>query len=143
LFIFFFHQLRLIVVEFCFLFRFDPGHCNHFLIAQLSMISVISNKVVSLLFHSFSLRAESTVVAPSRQDVVGGGAPESQGIVPVVGRRLFFFSWRRPRSPQSSRSIRVTGDRPSCRRLPGVIRRRSPRRSLRITGKLACQCLAG
>ena len=79
MFVFFFHQLRLIVVEFCFVFCFDLGHCNHFQVAQMSMISVLSNKVVSLLFHSFSLGAKSTVVTPSRQDVIGGGAPSRRG----------------------------------------------------------------
>jgi len=46
----------------------------------MSMISVLSNKVVSLLFHFFSLGTELTMVAPSHQDVVGGGAPSRWGL---------------------------------------------------------------
>jgi len=49
--IFFFHQLRLIVVEFCFVFCFDPGHCNHFQVARMSMISVFVCRPFSFLIR--------------------------------------------------------------------------------------------
>jgi len=59
LFVFFFHQLRLIVVEFCFLFCFDPGHCNHFLVARCPWFLLFLTKLFLCFFILF-------LFAPSR-----------------------------------------------------------------------------
>jgi len=72
LFVFFFHQLRLFVVEFCFVFFFWPGTLESFSgcpdVHDFCFCSLfLSDKVVSLPFNSFSLDDD---VGPSRQDVV-------------------------------------------------------------------------